>query len=163
MKIEPTIIDKNIESKELYTQADIKELQDKLSTINYRLESINLQLQESLQISGEEQAQLKLDRQSLEDEKIIIERKLQQAREFLEKLTSEPEGADEFVGVLDEETEELFSARDIGKATVPKICTLDKKAARKNDDELLENDNEINDEFKKKSEDSISKLEDLFK
>lgn len=85
MEIEPTIIDKNAETKGLYTQADIKELQDKLSTINYRLEAINLELQISLQISAEEQIQLELEKQSLEDEKTIIERKLQEARKSFTK------------------------------------------------------------------------------
>ncbi len=162
-RIEPSIIDEDIEKKGLYTEPDIELLQNRLDTINYRLNSLNLQLQGNFEISDEEQAQLSIEKQSLEDEKIRIEQELQKIRNYLEEATREPESADSFAGSLDEETEELFSARDIGKATVPKAATLDKKATRKIEEELLENDKQINDEFKEQAASMMSKMEDLFR
>ena len=73
-KIEQSIIDENIEKEGLYTETDIKSLQNRLDTINYRLDSLNLQIQGNFEISDEEQAQLRIEKQSLEEEKIKIDK-----------------------------------------------------------------------------------------
>ncbi len=162
MKIEQSIIDEDIEKKGLYTETDIESLQDRLDTINYRLNSLNLQLQGNFEISDEEQAQLSIEKQSLEDEKTRIEQKLKKIKDYLEEETREPESADSFVGSLDEETEELFSARNIGKATVPKALTIDKKEARKVEEDIIKSAKQINDKFKENADSMMSELEDLF-
>ena len=162
-RIEQSIIDEDIEKKGLYTETDIESLQDRLDTINYRLNSLNLQLQGNFEISDEEQAQLSIEKQSLEDEKTRIEQKLKKIKDYLEEANRSPESADSFVGSLDEETEELFSARNIGKATVPKALTIDKKEARKVEEDIIKSDKQINDEFKEQADSMMSKLEDLFR
>ena len=82
---------------------------------------------------------------------------------YLEEANRSPESADSFVGSLDEETEELFSTRNIGKATVPKALTIDKKEARKVEEDIIKSDKQINDEFKEQADSMMSKLEDLFR
>ena len=62
-----------------------------------------------------------------------------------------------------EETEEIFSARNIGKTTVPKALTIDKKAARKVEEDIIKSDKQINDEFKEQADNMMSKLDDLFR
>ena len=106
-KIEQSIIDENIEKEGLYTETDIKSLQNRLDTINYRLDSLNLQIQGNFEISDEEQAQLRIEKQSLEEEKIKIEQELTKIMNYLEEANRSPESADSFVGSLDEETEEI--------------------------------------------------------
>ena len=162
MKIEQSIIDEDIEKKGLYTETDIESLQDRLDTINYRLNSLNLQLQGNFEISDEEQAQLSIEKQSLEDEKTRIEQELKKIMDYLEEANRSPESADSFVGSLDEETEELFSARNIGKATVPKALTIDKKEARKVEEDIIKSAKQINDKFKENADSMMSELEDLF-
>ena len=120
-------------------------------------------MQGNFEISDEEQAQLSVEKQSLEDERTKIEQELQKIKDYLEEATREPESADSFVGSLDEETEELFSARNIGKAFVPKAITTDKKEVAKIEKELIENDKQINDEFKEQAASMMSKLDDLFR
>lgn len=89
-----------------------------------------------------------------------------------EESYSEPLSADSFRGALDalelEPEEELFSARDIGRATIPKTTTLSREEARKIDDSLFTTDPElsaemVNDEFKEKAESMMSRLDDLFR
>ena len=162
-KIEQSIIDENIEKEGLYTETDIKSLQNRLDTINYRLDSLNLQIQGNFEISDEEQAQLRIEKQSLEEEKTKIEQELTKIMNYLEEANRSPESADSFVGSLDEETEEIFSARSIGKATVPKASTKNKKEARKVEEDIIKSDEKINDEFKEQAGSMMSKLEDLFR
>ena len=84
-RIEQSIIDENIEKKSLYTETDIESLQNRLDTINYRLNSLNLQLQGNFEISDEEQAQLSIEKQSLEDEKARIEQELKKNNELFRR------------------------------------------------------------------------------
>ena len=64
-RIEPSIIDWDIEEKSLYTEEKrktIEELREKLDTINYRLDSLRLQLQVDFDTSDEEQAKLRVEK-----------------------------------------------------------------------------------------------------
>lgn len=89
-----------------------------------------------------------------------------------EELYSELVSADSFRGALDalelEPEKELFSARDIGRATIPKTTTLSREEARKFDDSLFITDPElsaekINDEFEEQSKRQMAMLDDLFR
>ena len=89
-----------------------------------------------------------------------------------EESYSELLSADSFRGALDalelEPEEELFSARDIGRATIPKTTTISREAARKFDDSLFITDPElsaekINDEFEEQSKGQMAMLDDLFR
>ena len=100
-RIEQPIIDGDIEKKGLYTETDIEFLQNRLDTINYQLDLLNLQLQGTFEISDDEQARLSIEKQSLEDEKTRIEQELKKIKDYLEEVTREPESADSFVGILD--------------------------------------------------------------
>ena len=165
-RIEQSIIDEDIEKKGLYTEKDIESLKNRLDTINYRLNSLNLQLQGNFEISDEEQAQLSIEKQFLEDEKTRIEQELKKIMDYLEEANRSPESADSFVGSLDEETEELFSARNVGKAAVPKALTINKKEERKVEADIIKSDEQIRaefDKFKEKADSMVSKLEDLFR
>ena len=99
-------------------------------------------------------------------EKSIIDGNVE--KEGLYKDSEELESADAFIGNLPEDNEELFSARDIGIATVPNASTIDKEAARKMEEEYIKNDSllsakRIDDEFKDRANSMISKLDDLFR
>ncbi len=158
MKIEPNIIDGKTEKEGLYTDTSISTLQERLDTISFQLYSINLQLSEKVVVvSVDEKARLLAQKSELEDEKAELEQKITELKEK-EKEESDLESADSFEGSLDKNREELFSAREIGKAYVPKVATTDKKKARKVDTELEKN----NDEFGKKAEDMMTKMDDLF-
>lgn len=123
---------------------DIKFLEDRLDTINYRLK------------------QLMIEKESLEDEKTEVEQELKKIHDHLEEANRLPESADSFVGVLDEEKEELFSARDVKNAFVTKSVTTDKKEARKVEEDFLESAEQINDKFREQAENMVSKIEDIF-
>ena len=114
-RIEPSIIDWDIEEKSLYTEEKrktIEKLREKLDTINYRLDSLRLQLQVDFDTSDEEQAKLRVEKKYLEDEKVSIEKKI---KDYLEEVTDEFESADSFDGSLDEETEEIVQELFFGK------------------------------------------------
>lgn len=161
MKIELGIIDENIEKEGLYTDTAINTLQERLDTINFQLDSINMQLSETdVTASVDDKARLFAEKSELEDEKAELEQKI---AELKEKEESDLENAETFEGSLDENGEELFSARGIGKATVPKALTTDKKDARKVEEDIIKSDKQINDEFKKKAKDMMSKMDDLFR
>lgn len=107
MKIEPSIIDGNIEKKGLYTNTSINTLKDK------------------------------------------------------ENEEADLESAEKFRGVLDE-YEELYSAREIGKAYVPNVPTLEKKKAREVDEvteKAFDAARNVDDEFGEMA----AKLDDIFR
>lgn len=162
MKIEPNIIDEKIEKEGLYSDTTVNALQEKLDTINFQLDSVNLQLNGNDSISVDEKARLLAERNRLETEIAEIEQKISELKEH-EKEDSEFESADTFKGSLEENAEELYSARSIGKATVPKALTADKKEARKVEEDIIKSDKQINDEFKKEAEDMMSRMDDLFR
>ena len=162
MKIEPNIIDEKIEKGGLYADTTVNALQEELDTINFQLDSVNMQLDESDSISIDEQARLLAEKSRLENERTEIEQKISELKEQ-EKEESELESADTFEGSLEEKTEELYSAWTIGKATVPKALTADKKEARKVEENIIKSDKQINDEFKKEAEDMMSRMDDLFR
>lgn len=171
-EIEKSIIDGDIEKKGLYTEQVIDALHDRLDTIIYQIDILNIQIQlgEYSETSNnpqlvEDYAKLISEKRTLEEEKARIEQELQRAKEQSAKESEELESADSFNDTL---TEELFSARDIGMTTVPKALTTDKKKARKIDDEYIKSDSElsaqqINDGFKDRAESMSSKLDDLFR
>jgi len=162
VKIEPNIIDENVEKEGLYANMTIKTLEERLDIINFQLDSVNMQLNENDSISVDEKARLLAEKSRLENERTEIEQKISELKEQ-EKEDSELESADTFEGSLEENEEDLYSARIIGKATVPKVLTADKKEARKVEEDIIKNDKQINDEFKKKAEDMMSRMDDLFR
>ena len=154
MKIEPNIIDEKIEKEGLYADITVDTLQEKLDAINFQLDSINMQLDESVvSIGKDEKARLLAEKSRLEEEKIDIEYKIAELKEKEMDEESELESAEAFEG-------------SIGKAFVPKVATVEKKKARKVDEDLekaSEIARKVNDEFSKEAEDMMSKMDDLFR
>lgn len=165
MKIEPNIIDVKIEKEGLYADTTVNALQEKLDTINFQLDSVNILLNENNILSVDEKNRLLAEKSRLEDKKVEIEQKILKLKEH-KKEEVELESAESFKGCLDEKEEELYSARSIGKAFVPTVATVDKKKAREFDKDF-ENASEaakkVNDEFSKKAEDLMAKMDDLFR
>lgn len=125
-----------------------------------------MQLSEKVvSVSVDEKARLLAQKSELEDEKAELEQKIAELKEK-EKEESDLESADSFEGSLDKNGEELFSAREIGKAYVPKVATVEKKKAREVEYDLekaSEDARKLNDEFSKEAEDMMSKMDDLFR
>lgn len=164
--IEPSIIDGNVEKEGLYTDTTINTLQERLDTINFQLDSINMQLNEDdVSVSINEKARLLTEKRKMENERAEVEHKIAELKEQEKEKDEEfdLESAETFKGSLEKDKEELYSTRKIGKAYVPKSLTTIKKETREVEEDIIKSAKQINEEYKKKAEDTMSKMDNLFR
>ena len=153
MKIEPNIIDGKTEKEGLYTDTSISTLQERLDTISFQLDSINLQLSEKVVVvSADEKARLLAQKSELENEKTELEQKITELKEQeKEELTDVHEDFgnyrdDTSYGLIHKDVEfhstikPLYTAKDIGKASVPVANMKKKQEERKVENETVRNE-----------------------